>query len=305
MKRTLQGRCLPTILSSTIFSALAVAGSALLILLSSAPAAHAQSNPSLQSTQATQAREAAQVGAALAAEFRKIASSTSQLDQLIVNAYGVPLTPEKLEIARRAMRTNLTDENLAAYMGTVIAPLIATNPTMADVTAAAMEGIASLQIKGLARLSPELQASFVTHTLDAMLGMTPADCKAVALGQMSTSQAARLERLHIARLPLGQFEAITNLYQEAARAELRGFPDVRQVNPEQARLAESVFENAAVARLRRSASQSSLERFSTVGLEGMPAQEACQFVYASNAAILDMPEPYRTWQLARFTLSMQ
>lgn len=305
MKRTPQGRCLPATVSFTISSALAAAGSTLLILLSSAPAAQAQSNSSQQSTQATQAREAAQVGAVIAAEFRKIASSTPQLDRLIFSTYGTTLTPEKLEVARRGVRSNLTDENLSAYIGKVIAPLIATNPSMEDVTAAAMEGVVALQLKGLARLSPELQSAFITHSLGTMANMEPADCKAAALGQMNSAQAARLERRYIAGLPLGQFEAITNLYQEAAKAELRGFPDARQINDSQARLAQSVFEKSAEDLFTRSVPLGVLERLASSGFEALPAREACLIAYLSNAAILDMPEPYRTWQLTRFMLSLQ
>ena len=309
MQDSIERQCAATKLATppaaTATKVLSVACSALLILLSSAPAAHAQSNPSLQSTQATQAREAAQVGAIIAAEFRKIATSPSQLDRVIATAYGVQLPPDKLEIARRYMRSSLMDENLATYFGGVLAPLAGSNLTQQQLTAAAMEAMASLQIKGLSRLSADRQALFVTHLIGTMLWVSPTDCKALALGQMSTAQSARLERSYIASLPIGRFEAITMLYDEATKAEMRGFPDVRSVNAEQARLAETVYEKAIEDNLRRMMSQEALQRFATSGLEGAPANEACVFVQASTAAMLDMPEPYKTWQLARFTLSMQ
>lgn len=305
MRRIPSDRRLTATLCANIFRAFAAAVSAILILLGPTPAAHAQPGQSNPTLQETQARQAAMAGAAIAAEFRKIASSTPQLDRLIFNTYGTTLTPEKLEVARRVVRSNLTDENLSAYIGKVIAPLIATNPSMEDVITAAMEGVVSLQLKGLARLSPELQANFITHSLGTMANMEPADCKAAALGQMNSVQAARLERRYIAGLPLGKFEAITNLYQEAAKAQLRGFPDARQLNDSQARLAQSVFEKSAEDLFTRSVPLGVLERLASSGFEALPAREACLIAYLSNAAILDMPEPYRTWQLTRFMLSLQ
>ncbi len=203
------------------------------------------------------------------------------------------------------MRSSLTDDNLAAYFGGVFAPLAGSSLTQQQLTSAAMEAMVSLQIKGLSRLSSERQALFVTHLIGTMLWLSPTDCKALALGQMSTAQSAKIERSYIASLPVGRFEAVTMLYGEAIKAEMRRFPDVRTVNAEQAQLAETVYEKALENNLRRMMSQETLQRFAITGLEAAPATEACVFLQASTAALLDMPEPYKSWQLARFTLSMQ
>jgi hypothetical protein len=240
----------------------------------------------------------------VAAELRRQYSTSEQLDAAVTKTYGVKLSADKAEVARRTMRALIFNDAVPAYMAKLLVPVYRPDITPKEMTAAAMEGIAQMQVKGLARLRPERQAAFVGHIVDMARSVPPTSCKAMFLGQMSTAESAVLERRYIAGLPLGKFEAISNLYREAAEAELAGYPDARVINAQQAKLAEKVYAAASAKRLRAQVPQEVVRRVNQAAESAAP-NEVCAFMTSTVEAMLDMTEPYRAWQLTRFAQSMQ
>ncbi|MGD9670759.1 MAG: hypothetical protein AB7U75_17225 [Hyphomicrobiaceae bacterium] len=251
-----------------------------------------------------QSEAAAKLASRISIELRKEFGTSEQFDAAITTTYGVQLTPEKAEVARRALRALLSNEALPAYLANLLLPLARLDLTKRQFGAAMLHGIVQLQIQGFSRLPTERQAAFVAHFVAMARSISPSDCKAMFLGQMDTEASTVLERQYIASLPLGKFESITLLYKEAAEAELAGYPDARFINSQQAQIAEKVYEAASVKRLLAQVPKDAIRRVDQDAASAVPS-EACAVFTATVEAMLDMTEPYRSWQLSRFTQSMR
>lgn len=233
----------------------------------------------------------------LSAEVQKQFGTRAQLDAAVEQAYGPALSADKAEVARSYMGFVLQHEALPAYLATMIFP-IATGSRFspADVKTAAMLGILVLQRNGLARLSADKQAAYVTHLVSLLRGIPSADCKALSLGQLDTNASAALERAYEARLEVDKFSAIIALYRHAAEAELMGYPDARTLDEQHARMAKEVHEDALWKLLRTHEFVSGIQLV-IEDPHSAPASDVCAFVSALSESVLHMEEPYRTWEL--------
>lgn len=251
-----------------------------------------------------EAEAVTKVAERIAVELRRQFGTSEQLDTVITKTYGVQLSREKAEVARHVMRTLLFNEAVPQYVAKLLVPVYRPDITQKEMASAVVEGIAQMQVKGLARLPPERQAAFVVHMVSMSQSIAPAACKAMFLGQLDTNASVALERRYIANLPVGKFEAISNLYKDAAEAELAGYPDARVINQQQAKLAEKVFEAASIRRLRVRVPQAVIQRVNE-GVDSAQPAEVCAVLSAKIGGMLDMDEPYKSWQLTRFMQSMQ
>ena len=250
-----------------------------------------------------QADNAARFAETLSIELMKLYSTTEQLDSAVTRAYGIKLSPEKIKVAREALRALMFNDRMPTYLSQFLLPLMRSGIPAKELTAAALEGILQLQVKGITRLSPERQASFASHILAMTRAASPSDCKAIFLDQLNSADSAALERKYIAALPLERFESITRLYRDAMEAELAGYPDGRVITAQQALLAEKVYEAASLKRVR---AQVPLDAIRRVGADaaGAPPSEVCAVMTSTVDGMLDMSEPYKAWQLTRFVQSM-
>lgn len=251
-----------------------------------------------------QSNTVAKVAERLAVELKRQFGTQEQLDAAVTNFYGVKLTPEKREVARRALSALLFNDAVPTYIANLLVPVYRPDITQKEMAAATIEGIVQMQAKGIARLPGERQAAFVAHIVAMARAVSPSACKAMFLGRLNTTASAALERQYIASLPLGNFEAITSLYKEAAEAELAGYPDARVINQQQAKLAEKVYEAASNKRLRAQVPQDVIQRVKQ-GADSAAPRDVCAFMTATVEGMVDMTEPYRSWQLTRFAQSMQ
>lgn len=238
------------------------------------------------------------------AELWKQYATDEQLDAAIAKTYKVQLPAQQARVARETLRTILRHEAVPIFMAKILLPIWTPDITPKQVTRAVMEGILQLQGDGVARLSVARQAAFVRHVIDLARALPPAQCKAMYLGQMNTEQGIDAERRYIAALPPGKFDAITNLYREAVEAELSGYPDARTINADQAKLAEQAYQAASAKRLRGRVPQAVIQR-AHVAPAVAPAHEVCEVISTSAEGMLDLSEPYRSWQLARFVSGLK
>lgn len=248
--------------------------------------------------------DAAQLSRQLAAMVQEQFGTDAQLDAQIASMYGAQLSPEKTAIARRALRVMFFHEGMAPFLARLIAPVLkSSSMSQKQLLAAVSEGIQGLQAKGFGRLRPEQQALLIRHITEMARKISPVDCKAMFLGQVNTQESSRLEREYIGSLPLPKFELITTLYRDSALAELSGYPDPRPLNAQQAALAKTLYEDVAVQRLAKLPVEM-IQRIQRNGA-GSDAAEYCLYMSTYIESMLDMDEPYKSWQLARFIQSLQ
>lgn len=246
----------------------------------------------------------ANVAERIAIEIKQQFGTSEQLDAVITRTYGVRLSPKKAEVAQRVMRSVLFNQALPNYIANLLVPVYRSDISHTEMVSAVVEGMVQLQVKGLARLSPERQVAFVAHTVSMTRAIEPSACKALFLGQLDTKASAAIERKYIAGLPLRKFEAISDIYRDAAEAELVGYPDARIINQQQAKLAERVYQAASIKRLRARVRKEVIQRVDE-GAHSAEPSEVCAVFSAIIEGMLDMDDPYRAWHLTRFMQTLQ
>lgn len=225
------------------------------------------------------------------------------LERSVSAAYGTGLSPEKRDVAKAVLRSLMSSEQMPGYLTRLLAPVMGPNLSKNEGREYVMEGVSALQTKGLRRLPTQRQVQFLKHTLD-MAGAVPSSmCKALFLGKLNTAQANLLERRYAASLPLGRFEALMAMYQNAAEAELAGYPDLKILSATQAKGAERAYEGVMKGRIQRM--PPGLNERVLDDLDGSEPIEACKWFRETTGAALDLKEPYLGWYMTRFIDSMQ
>jgi hypothetical protein len=230
-------------------------------------------------------------------------STTAQLEASIDKAYIGKLHPRNRARGLEYFKRTLENPGLATYLAKAIAPVYKKEMTSMEVTTSFLDAMATAQVKGLARLPTEKQAVFVQHMIDVMQAVPPASCKALLLGKISTYDAVVLERVYVGQLPLEKFDAIASIYVEALEAELANNPAARTITDEQSKEVEKIIETYAVKRWA-SLSPALIKRVLDDQDNADPV-EVCQFYTAFSQSMLDLGEPYRSWQMIKYVQSMQ
>lgn len=239
----------------------------------------------------------------VAFEIKRQYGTPERLAALVTRVYG-PLSPDKADAARYIMRSILFHDGVPDFAAKLIAPIYSPGVSANDLSVAVTEGMIQLQLSGISRLDAQRQASFVRYTVDIARMMPPEICKALYLGQLSSEQSVAVERRYLVQMPTPRFVSILNLYKEAIDAELSGYPDVRVISREQAMLAEKVYRGAAIKRAAARMSQQALQSIDQDPQSAL-AQDVCDFMVVILEGMLDIPEPYRSWQLARFAQNLK
>jgi hypothetical protein len=227
----------------------------------------------------------------------------ARLDVAIERTYGAGLDPQKHAIAKSSLRALLANERLPAYLARVLAPIVSPSLTPTEGQAYIVEVLSSLRTSGLRRLSADRQAQYVAFTVNMAASIPAATCKALFLGKLDTRTGGLVELRHIAALPLREFEAVIQLYQDSSEAELAGYPDARILNATEASGADRAYAAAVATRLQRL--PTGLGDRVLRNVEASEPREACLWFRENLAAALDLTDPYRGWYLARFTERMQ
>lgn len=246
---------------------------------------------------------AAQLAEELKQQFAKLGTD-EQLTTMVNRAYGVPLSPDKAKVARDGLREIMFHRSFSETAANLLHPVYRPGMPQSEVTAVMLEGMSQIQVQGFVRLPQHRQAAVVRHTVDFARSLPPTTCQALLSGKLSTPQAARLERAYVASLPLPQFTHVTALYTDAAVAQLSNFPDEKAVNAGQAELAQTALNRVAQKRLRSMMSNDALLRVEGDTTSASP-QEYCSYFTILLESMLEVPEPYRGWQLTRFMASLK
>lgn len=251
----------------------------------------------------------AELEAKIAKEFNGMLmdnyGTDAKIDAAVARVYGSSLSPEKAKVARENLWAMMFHPQLPSYMARSLAHLYeAPGVSKQDIAAATRQTLYSLKMKGLLRLNAEHQAQALRHSVAMARWLPVAQCKALLLDQLQPAQSSRLERQFTEQLPLTEFEAVGAMYRDATTAELVGYPEVRSINEDQAAVALKVYGTAIAKRLQESLPEDVIARV-TADSATAPAGEVCSFLTTAMLALLDMPEPFRSWQLIRFMEAMQ
>jgi hypothetical protein len=236
-------------------------------------------------------------------ELQRQFASDEQLDAALRKTYGVELEPDKAKFTRNMLRALLTNDALPAYLAKTLKPAFRA-PTNQDTTSLVLDAVVGLQVKGLRRVPANQQAQFLQHVVDTSLAVPAEKCRAGYEGQLTLRESAALEMRYASSLPLQRYSAVMQLYREAMEAELAGRPAVRTVTEEQARQAQQAMEEASAKRVRATFAPQDVAAFANSKAQVNPVV-FCAFATAYLKGTLDMPEPYKSWQLVRFVQDMQ
>jgi hypothetical protein len=237
-------------------------------------------------------------------EARRLYGSDEAMDAAVARVYGTRISAAHVEVARTRLRRVMLHREFHRYLLQLLLPIASAETTPAQVRSAMLEGIAALQAKGLLRLPAQRQEDLAHHMLEMIRVLPPEVCKGFFFSTVSTGDANLMERAYIASLPLEKFDLILTLYTDAALAELENFPVARTLSPEQAALADQAHTQAMLRKFRGALSPEAVARVFRDRLAA-PAQDACTLFTLTVEAMVDLPEPYRTWRILQFVRDMQ
>lgn len=242
--------------------------------------------------------------ATLADESQRLYGSDEAMDAAVARAYGTLISAAHVEVARTSLRRVLLHADFHRYLLQLVMPIAGADTTQAQIRSAVLEGVGTLQAKGLLRLPAERQEDFAHHTLGMIRALPPEVCKGVFLSRVTTAEANMIERAYIAGLPLAQFEQVLTMYTDAALAELQRYPPSRILGNEQGALADQAHKQAILRKFRGALGPEAVARVFR-DREGAPARDACTVFTLTMEAMVDLPEPYRSWRILQFVREMQ
>jgi hypothetical protein len=242
--------------------------------------------------------------AALTAEAERLYRGDEAMDASIERVYGTRISPAHVEVARERLRRVVLNVDFHRYLLQLMVPIASAETTPAQMRSAALEGMATLQAKGLLRMPAARQEDFVHHMLEMLRVLPPEVCKGLYLSTVSTADSNLLERAYIASLPLARFDQIVTLYSDAVLAELARTPSARSLSREQAALADQAHKLAMQRRFRSAFAPDALARLLR-DREGAPARDACTLLTLTFETMADLPEPYRAWRILQFVSELQ
>ena len=240
----------------------------------------------------------------VAAEAQRLYGSDEAMDATVARLYGIRISPAHVGVARAQLRSVLLHESYHRYLLQLVLPIAGPGTTDAQLRSAVMEGVSVLQAKGLLRLPAERHEDFAHHLLEMTRVLPPEVCKGLFLGTVPLADANMIERAYMASLPLARFEHIVTLYIDAAKAELERQPNARSLSAEQAALANQAHKLAMVRKVRAALSPEAVARVLRERQDA-PARDACTLFTLTIEAMVDLPEPYRTWRILQFVREMQ
>jgi len=109
----------------------------------------------------------------------------------------------------------------------------------------------SYAMKGMPRLSLEEQKTFLKFMLNWLEVASDDDCKKLLVdgGNTSSLDDANIEIKYYHRMEREQLRRYFSMLRKSVIAELKGFPNARTINQQQARIADDAFQTALMKRV--------------------------------------------------------
>jgi hypothetical protein len=230
--------------------------------------------------------------------YTAFANNDSALDAAITGIYG-DLPADKQQLMKAFLRSMYLNERAWPIVAQAVQAYVAANTSSNLSVFQQGLGIVTHDVyfgfydKGMRRLSDEQLAADLRYTIASAEIAPPELCKSQFLNQgrrESTQEMAKFNSL----LPTKDYAALLNIYHAAMEAELNDSPPVRTLSLEQTAATGKAY---ALAVKNRSARLPSgvFERVKADRV-GADPKEACMVALATLKAVLDLKEPYRSWQ---------
>jgi len=235
---------------------------------------------------------------AIASSIKREMATPGRVDELIVKTYG-QMSPVKMKLFARNMQAILKHEGYYDMLVNLTLPMVQANIPMAQIKEVMSATVLTIPLKGLPRLNEQDQMAFIAYTARLMGNVPPEICKRITTNDMSAQESAYIERSYLVTRSDEEFTAVADLYLRAIEYELSDFPQVANYTDAQLKSAQTIFAKALVKRMQK---RMPIEQVSSIlnDMKKAPAKEVCVTSLDIFRTLLDMPSPFRKWQLQVF-----
>lgn len=210
--------------------------------------------------------------------------------------FGARLDDAKLEIYRQYISSLVLNPAFHLHVARMMEPVYRPGMPTSERATFVKLALSGIHTLGMARVSFPQQERFVAATARFVMALRPDQCVAALRGDFSSAALSPEQRRWLASLPTVDFRSIMRIFTDAARAELAQSPPVPYLTDVQREQAQAAYVDTVSARVP------DIESALRGALAGGPqVARACRVLSDSLSAMLDMPPPYRYWQLAIHT----
>lgn len=235
---------------------------------------------------------------AVEASTKREMNAPGRVSELLAKHYG-QVSPAKTKLLERNMRAILNHDGYYDMLVNLTLPMVQAKVPMSRIKEVMESSMLEIPLKGLPRLSEQDQMGFIAYMARLMASIPPEMCKRLANDEMSARESAFIERGYLVSRTDEEFKAVLDLYLRAIDSELSDTPRVPRYTEAQLQSAQSVFGEGLVSRMGK---RMSIEKATRIlnDMGNASAVEACDATMDIFRTLLDMPAPFRKWQLQAF-----
>lgn len=220
----------------------------------------------------------------------------AQLDAMITNIFSQRLSEPKMEIMRRNIRAMTFNDGFYTRLVNLTLPMVQANVPKERVMAVVSSSFTRVQIEGMSRLEESDIETFLVYSYAFMQSIPPQLCKRLINGELSSQESAYLERQYVASRPDAEFTKVMDMYLRASSAVLNDHPKPPHIEPDEFAAAKKIFDQALIRRMATLYPLEKALRIMEDTASASPA-EACDVGKSVYRTILEMPAPFRRWQM--------
>lgn len=235
---------------------------------------------------------------AVEASTKREMNAPSRLNDLLAKHYG-QVSPAKAKLLERNIRAILNHDGYYDLLVNLTLPMVQAKVPMSRIKEVMESSMLEVPLKGLPRLSEQDQMGFIAYMARLIVNIPPEMCKRIALNEMSARESAFIERGYLVSRSDQEFKIVLDLYLRASEAELSDSPGVPKYTDAQMQSAQSVFAEGLISRMSKRMSIENVSRILN-DMGKASANEACDASMDILRTLLDMPAPFRKWQLQAF-----
>ena len=235
---------------------------------------------------------------AIVASIKREMATPGRVEELIVKTYG-QISPAKMKLFARNMQTILKHEGYYDMLVNLTLPMVMAKVPMEQIKEVMSATALTIPLKGLPRLNEQDQMAFIAYTARLMGTVPPEICKRITNNDIGAQESAYIERSYLVTRSDEEFTAVADLYLRAIEYELSDFPYVPKYTEAQMESAQTIFAKALVERMQK---RMPIEQVSDIlnDMKKASAKEVCATSLDIFRTLLDMPSPFRKWQLQAF-----
>lgn len=236
-----------------------------------------------------------------AREIRSHFKNDAEIDAHLQTIYSGTLSTQRLKAARKNLKSIFFDERFHARLAQAAFPT-------KEITDRDSFGVllwfeaSKIYEAGLVIQPLEAQEELVKHLVNYSQWLPATLCKKLITAELSPKEMITLEARYTATFPVKQFEKSLARQLRAFQAGLEPEPKVKEISAENVARIKRISDPIFHQRLRERFSQETIAKLGN-GLKYASPKEVCGFYQEMLLTVLDLPQPYRSWEIQRmFTL---